>query len=48
MAVKVSWTEQVACVWRVRNSYRILFESVMKVDHGGDAGVDGRTVLGLM
>jgi hypothetical protein len=48
MAGKVSWTEQVACVWEVRNSYRLLSESVMKLDHAGDPGVDRRAILGIM
>lgn len=48
MAGKVSWTEQEACVWEVRKSYRLLSESVMKLDHAGDLGVDGRAILGLM
>jgi hypothetical protein len=40
--------EKVACVWEVRNSYRLLSESVKKVNHAGDLGVDGRTILGIM
>jgi len=48
MAGEVSWTEQVACVWEVRESYRRLPESVMKLDRAGDPGVDGRAILGMM
>jgi hypothetical protein len=45
----VSWTEQVACVWEVRESYRLLSKSVMKLDHAGDPGVDGGgAMLGMM
>ena len=42
LAGKVNRTEQVACVWEVGKPYRLLSESMMKVDHAKDPGVDGR------
>jgi hypothetical protein len=48
MAGKLSWTEQVACVWEVRKFYRRLSESVMKLDRAGDPGIDVRAISGIM
>jgi hypothetical protein len=39
---KIRWSEQKACMGKVRNAYRILVENQKRRGHLIDLGIDGR------